>query len=73
MIVYVIKKNKTYWQGSLNVGLRTHNNATVNLLEAKWLDDLDYARRECKRLNEENAIPYVRGRWKIITYEINEV
>jgi hypothetical protein len=57
----------------LNIGLRRSTNATVDLYSAKFFEDLEQAQRMCKILNEENAIPYVRGRWKVIGYEWTEL
>lgn len=68
--IWVIKKNRIYYQNGLNVGLKTHYHYCDDIIYAKWFDQITDAKRICDNLNEKNAIDYVKGKWKVIEYNL---
>lgn len=73
MEFYVIKKNRWFGSGILNVGLKKIHHYTDDILSAKKylsLQDAEYARNSYK---ENNILPLYNGEWKIKKFKIIEV
>ena len=73
MIFYVVKKNRIYFFGTLNIGLKHKNDYTDNLPTAKFFDNKEEAEKVADRLNKENACDFVRGSWKVKQIRIEEI
>lgn len=73
MIVYAIKKNRVWYQHGINVGLKINYSYADILLYAKFFEKQEEAEHVCKNLNDKNALPHIKGSWKVKTYKIEEI
>lgn len=73
MQFYVIKKNRWFGAGILNIGLKKSHHYTDSILSAKYYIDLKEAEYILNSYKENNILPLYKGEWKIKKYEIREV
>jgi len=72
-IIYVIKKNRWFGAGILNIGLKKSHRYTDNILSAKYYTDLKEAEHALNLYRENNILPLYKGQWKIKKYGLREM
>lgn len=65
MQFYVIKKNRWFGAGILNIGLKKSHYYTDSILSAKYYTDLKEAEYILNSYKENNILPLYKGEWKI--------
>lgn len=73
MEFYVIKKNRWFASGILNIGLKQKHMYTDNILCAKHLLNLEDAKYILNSYQKNNILPLYKGEWKIKKYEVKEI
>lgn len=73
MIFYVIKKNRVYYHGTLNIGLKKKHDYTDYLPTAKFYEEEIKAQQKADELNKENTLDYLRGTWKVKKVSLEEL
>ena len=73
MQFYVIKKNRWFASGILNIGLKQKHMYTDNILYAKHLLNLEDAKYILNSYQKNNILPLYKGEWKIKKYEVKEI
>ena len=71
--MWVVKKNRIFYQNALNVGLKTHYHYCDDILYARFFDEFHKAKSIADKLNEANAIDYIKGKWKVVEYNLLKV
>ena len=70
---YVLKKNRWFGNGALQIGLKTQCSVSDSLIFCKKYDTLKSAEYALNVFKENNVLPMYKGEWKIKEYKISEV
>lgn len=70
---YVLKKNRWYGDGALQVGLTTKRFVTDSLLFCEKYDNIKSAEYMLNVFKEKDPLYMYKGEWKIKEYKITEV